>query len=173
MAAAGVRLGCLMWGRRGAGRVQRPLGPLAAPLTLSCLSGLSGRSGGEPEFTQKLNDSAGVRRECLARAGCGGLPAGQKLLAAVAVSRGDGWAGACTAAGSPVTDVGAPTPGPGHHMGPEFGSSIRGTSTSVCSGPGGKNDPIMALPASEKAVGLCGSEKQLSALTARVLLSES
>lgn len=47
-----VRLG-------GAGRVKRPLGPSEARFTLSCLSGVNGRSGGETEFTQKLTDGAG------------------------------------------------------------------------------------------------------------------
>lgn len=43
----------------GAGRVQRPPGPSEALFTLPCVSGLSGRSGGETEFTHKLTDSAG------------------------------------------------------------------------------------------------------------------
>lgn len=43
----------------GAGWVKRPLRPSEARFTLSCLSGVNGRSGGETEFTQKLTDSVG------------------------------------------------------------------------------------------------------------------
>lgn len=41
--------------------VKRPLGPLEAQFTLPCLSGLNGRSGGEPEFTPDLTDSTAGR----------------------------------------------------------------------------------------------------------------
>lgn len=64
----GVGLRRLMWGWARSEGVKRPLAPLEAQFTLSCVSGLNGRSRGETQFTQKLTDSADAQEGCLDQA---------------------------------------------------------------------------------------------------------
>lgn len=97
----------------GAEWVKRPLAPSEARFTLSCLSGLNGRSGGETEFTQKLTDSTGCEGG-VSRPGQGGGPSCGETPHSR--SSGDEWAQALDGLaaaqlwGSPFPDVGSQGP---------------------------------------------------------------